>query len=313
MKRAAPIILCLIGLVSCGRRSWNVPPGGADSLAAAQAQLPPPPAFAPMLAAGRALDTVMRVDMNGPASPITVVASITLDSNARPSNPLARFDAVDLYAWDARLGAWSLVVHDTAPCGVGLAQRDLLHDARPALIVETYSASGDPIGSAGAIVYSAHGGPVHRVFRALSGAPVFADVDGDSVAEIIEQSSFTGIMPRVDALTMTRAVWSFDGYRYIDATRRFGPAFDKAIAEARSNYAQAKTAVPVGKPIEDELDFALYRPAAQVVASYRAKGEPFLAREFFNGERDYLRRMIPSSQLVDLEAFATAADTVGHP
>ncbi|HZV13590.1 MAG TPA: hypothetical protein VFA55_10275, partial [Candidatus Kapabacteria bacterium] len=156
----------------------------------------------------------------------------------------------------------------------------------------------------GLAIWSAHDGNWKLIFRSLTGDPVLQDIDNDSLPEIIMHGYYAGILPNTEAMEYISDIYAFDGVKYSEAKSHYPHFFSDLIAQAKEKYAQAKTQTPVSAPITDEVNFTLYKPCLQALAVLRTSGDTSGARAFWEGEKDYLSRMIPQEQFIDLQSFA---------
>lgn len=304
MRPMRPILFAFVlalALSGCFRHEQKQQVASGDHSAEGYAPgVMPPPAMQVRLEQTRMLDTVMSGDVSGGA-PMTFVYSL---DTTRPHPAGARFDRMTAFTWSAQDSTWHEALTDTFAFGTTATLKDITGDGKPDIVLSTTSGLDDSIAATGCVVYSAHGGAWKEVFTAQTGNPQFQDVDNNGAVDILLQDEYAGVMPQTDAVQYISDIYSFDGTMFSSAKQRFPAYFDKIIAKAKDDYARIKTQVPVTAAITDEFDFTLYKPCIAVFVSYYAEDNKAGAREFWNQEREYLSRMVPSGQLIDLESFA---------
>ena len=297
---------CLI--ISC-TRSPQQPASQSDTTTAAPITTQP---IKTSFSAGRMLDTLFYTDVTGSGVPKAFVFSKPIvqvhdtinantDSSGFPS--YARYDLFQVYNWSMSDSSWKLAQQDSVHFGVGSRTMDITHDGKPDLILSTLAAGVTDASAQGMMIFSAHSGDWKQIFATTSGNPAFIDINHDSLFEIAIHRSLTGVMPNSEAVEYVSDIYAFDGTMFTKATSQYPKYFSDMAAQAQQEYTQAKTKTPVTTPITDELNFTLYKPCLQTLAWMRASGDTTAALTFWKNERDYLSRMIPQEQYVNLDVF----------
>lgn len=286
-----------------------------------------PPFHPPSYPAGRIIDSIASVYVDGGRAPLFVVGS-RLDSARNPG----RFDLIEIFGFDSTNGNWVRLVVDSIGCGSGLAFRDVTGDGRSDVILPMVSGGNDLVASNGLQVYSAHGGAFRRVFRSTWMNP---RIDSLACARerviTVRRELWPLFAPRTDAVVYVDDIFGFRDGRFRSIAAEVPKCFKEQADLARAPYERFRDSIEalgIGiRPGErtgmydsagispnvidsTESDSTSYRrelhvfgSVAVVVLNLARSGDVRGARAFWSHERAFLRGVLRDEQFDELEAF----------
>jgi hypothetical protein len=246
-------------------------------------------------------------DVLGSGIPKAFVLSVethTINDSLNTLPSPARFDLMQTYNWSVGDSSWKIAEVDSFAYGTDIYVQDITRDGKPDIVVHTHTDSTGDADGDGLAIWSAHDGNWKQIFRSVTGDPALQDIDNDSLPEIILHGYYAGMLPNTEAMGYVSDIYAFDGVKYSEAKNHYPTFFSDLVAQAKEKYMQAKTQTPISAPITDEVNFTLYKPCLQALAALRTSGDTSGARAFWESEKDYLSRMIPQEQFIDLQSFA---------
>jgi hypothetical protein len=320
---AALLSATLLGVVGCdesGKRPQEPAPIASRGA---------PPFQPPSYPAGRRIDTIATARLDGSRIPLFVVGSRS-DSLAGA----ARFDLLEVFAFDSLRGAWTRVLVDSVKAARSIELSDVTGDGHDDLVVGLDYGGNEPVATFGMHVYSAHGGALRRVFRSTYMDPRIDTIPGVAGRVIMARHALWPLFaPRSDASIYTDDIFAYrDGrFRSIvgEARGYFRAEADSALARylplrdsverelvaARQRAAHLRDSLArIGDTLalatatpRDTLTYGqelrLYETSALVVLHRVRSGDERGARAFWSQQRAFLRSVLREEQFDELAAF----------
>jgi hypothetical protein len=307
----APAALLLLWLFAAGcsteQKRPEAPPPRRDTVVA---DLNDTTFHIPSFPEGRRLDTVIRIDPVGKASPSFLVASIAEDTARYVSG---RADLWQLYTYDPLIRHYSVAFLDSAQWATGFRLEDLTGDGKPELIVPLNGGGNDIVATMGLRVYSFDGG-LHQIYGSDSGDPTISGTGGRTTIEL-HAELWPSFASHADAHEYLDDIHAYRDGRFTsirtEQRARFitlAQGYLKEYAEERPNF--TGDTLTGGVPPDSDIPHALFRPAAMAVLCFGRGGDLRSMRSFWGSERAYLSKRMPNNQFLELETiYARMLDT----
>ena len=155
---------------------------------------------------GRALDTIVGLNLDSDPEPEHIVASL---STSTPFPAQIRADRLDVYDLDAR-GEWQQVARDTALWYQSWQIVDLTGDDLPEFIATTWGGGNDEVAGRGMSILSGEGDSIRTIFQRSGGAPRI-DAWEEKNLLLISSLFWPEFLPHAAAVPIVEEVLLFDG------------------------------------------------------------------------------------------------------
>lgn len=287
-----------------------------------------PPFQPPTYPTGRRIDTIATARLNGSRVPLFLVGSRS-DSLIG-----ARFDLLEIFAYDSLSRTWTRVLSDSVESARSIELRDVTGDGREELVVRLDYGGNDPVATFGMNVYSAHGGALRRVFRSTWMHPEVDTLAGvPGIVITVRHALWPLFAPRSDATIYIDDIYGFRDGRFrsvlaeargyyrseadsaVARFRALRDSVERHLAEERRRSAAARdsleargdtsgvAAVVERDTLSYEQALGLYRWSALGVLYRLRSGDERGARTFWAQQRPFLRSVLPEEQYEELAEF----------
>ena len=271
-----------------------------------------PPFHPPSYPAGRSIDTIASTLASVGGLPVFVVTSRG-DSLVAG----ARFDLLEVHAYDSTTKSWTRVLADSIESGRGFTLRDVTGDGRDDIVVHLAHGGNDPVATNGMHVYTGDGGEIRRVFRSTWMDPTIDSIPGlDERVIAVHRTLWPLFAPRAEALIYIDDIFGYRDGRFRSILSEARTYYQSQARRARIDYEAARDSFalrPVAvdttrdEMIDDSAAYAhelrIYQTSALFMLHSVKSGNPRDARAFWNSERASLRAALKAEQFDELETF----------
>ncbi|MDQ3194271.1 MAG: hypothetical protein M3P82_04640, partial [Bacteroidota bacterium] len=247
----------------------------------------------------RRIYKIEKEDLNKDGNKEIIVLSVIKDSVER-YNEYYNFDMLEVFALDAEKKSYVKILSDTVDYSKICEYVDLAQDSTKQIIVKTNSGGNDKIMSEGMFIYDMITNDSVQLLKFFdTGSPEVMDIRNNGSKEILVSDLFYGVMPQSSAINFVKNIYTLENQNLVEKSSEFGEFFDDKIRDLIEKYYGLKRKVEMGMQLMD-LSYPLYREAAEVIINYHAKGDTGGLKEFWDEEKESLKKNIPADEFQDL-------------
>ncbi|MFZ1321964.1 MAG: hypothetical protein WAT71_10445 [Ignavibacteria bacterium] len=254
----------------------------------------------------RKIYNIVKEDVNNDGNREIFVLSILKDTADKFSS-YYNFDMVEIFSLDRSSEKYIKILTDTVDYSTEISFENIPKDESKLILIKTNTGGNDALNSEGMFVYQMKDSANIELLKYFeTGSPEVSDLKKDGTKELIVMDQFLGVMPQVNAVSFIREIYTMKDNKLILSNEEFPEVYDEKISELIDNYNSLKRKVEMGMQPMD-LSYPLYREAAEIFVNYYSKGDMQGLKNFWDKEKDSLKKNIPNDEFQDLNSFISKA------
>jgi len=254
----------------------------------------------------RKIYNIVKEDVNNDGNREIFVMSILKDTADKFSS-YYNFDMVEVFSLDRSSEKYVKILTDTVDYSTEISFENIPKDESKLIFIKTNTGGNDVLNSEGMFVYQMNDSANIEMIKYFeTGSPEIKDLNNDGNKELIVSDQFLGLMPQVNAVSFIREIYTMKDHKLVLSNEEFPEVYDKKINELIENFNGLKRKVEMGMQPMD-LSYPLYREAAEIFVNYYSKGDMQGLKNFWEKEKDSLKKNIPNDEYQDLNSFISKA------
>lgn len=254
----------------------------------------------------RRIYKIEKEDLNNDGNKEIIVLSVLKDSTDK-FDDYYNFDMIEVFALNQEMKKYIKILSDTVDYSTDCYFEDLANDSTRQILIVTNSGGNDAVSSKGMFVYSMISDDKINLLKYFdTGAPEVNDIKNNGRKEILVSDLFFGVMPQSDAINFVKDIYILENQNLVEKNSDFNEYYDRKLKGLLEQYYAIKRKVEMGmQPVN--LSFPLYRESAEIIVNYYAKGDLIGLKNFWDEEKDSLKKNIPQDEFLDLSNFILKA------